>query len=271
MKNIINTFFKTTEERIRNPFMGAFITSWIVFNWKPIFYFILAEESIVTKIDYIEKNFNDIWNYLYFPLLAAVFYIVILPHLNLIFDAINKYSTAKKNEAVILKKIQIIEDEKKLAIEELKLEEAKTQFRERNTHNLLVDELQQQIKKQDKEFSKSKEEYQLNIDELKHELFEKEQTMNRELKNLRGRLDESIREKYQLQDEVLSRENEVNKLTTELEMGNNLFSQEILFDDGVSLRRKTRNGHVLYIDEEGRAYSEEEVKRKMENNNFTRN
>jgi hypothetical protein len=271
MKNLLTTILKTNEERIKNPFIGAFISSWIIINWKPIFFLIFASRDIESKIIFIEKNYSQITFILIYPALVALFYIIILPYLNILFDEILKYSVLKKNAAMIVKRKKNIQDEKEVAIEEIKLEEAKTEFRERNTHNKLVDNLQQQIKKQNEEFAKSKESYQNNIEELKKELFQKEQAMDKELKNLRERLETTLQEKYQLHDEALSRGNEINKLTTELEMVRNDNGQDIIFDDGVSIQRKNVNGHNLYFDNEnGRIYSEDDIKEKMEKNGYSR-
>ncbi len=53
MKEFLQSIFKTTEERVKNPFIGAFMASWVVFNWKPLAFFIFAGKKIEEKINYI--------------------------------------------------------------------------------------------------------------------------------------------------------------------------------------------------------------------------
>ena len=56
MKEFLQTIFKTSEERIKNPIIGSFFTSWLIFNWKPILFFIFTNKTVEEKIIYIENN-----------------------------------------------------------------------------------------------------------------------------------------------------------------------------------------------------------------------
>lgn len=45
MKDIFLSVFKTSEERLKNPFIGTFILSFIAFNWKAIFVLFVSEKK----------------------------------------------------------------------------------------------------------------------------------------------------------------------------------------------------------------------------------
>ena len=47
---LLETFFTIANQRIKSPFLGSFIFSWILINWKPIFYFQFSDEQINIKI-----------------------------------------------------------------------------------------------------------------------------------------------------------------------------------------------------------------------------
>jgi hypothetical protein len=48
------------KDRITNPIGGAFLTSWLIVNWKLVYYFLLNDENVVNKIEFIEKNYSDL-------------------------------------------------------------------------------------------------------------------------------------------------------------------------------------------------------------------
>jgi hypothetical protein len=56
MKEFLQSIFKSTQERIKNPFVGAFMTSWVLFNWKPILFLVFSVTSIEYKILYMKLS-----------------------------------------------------------------------------------------------------------------------------------------------------------------------------------------------------------------------
>ncbi|WP_343687851.1 hypothetical protein [Chryseobacterium gleum] len=146
MKEFLQTILKSTEDRIKNPFIGTFITSWIIFNWKPILFIIFSDKGVEDKIDFIKDNYNDIWCYLWLPLISAVFYIAILPYISFVFEYVTKFSHGLRNKVNLEARNATLELQIGVAQNEIKLEEEKTTFRERNNHNLMVESLQTQNK-----------------------------------------------------------------------------------------------------------------------------
>lgn len=146
MKEFLQTILKSTEDRIKNPFIGTFITSWIIFNWKPIIFIIFSDKDIEGKINYIKDNYSDIWSYLWLPLISAIFYIAILPYISFVFEYLTKFSHGLRNKVNLEARNAALELQIGVAQNEIKLEEEKTTFRERNNHNLMVESLQTQNK-----------------------------------------------------------------------------------------------------------------------------
>ncbi|RYY00020.1 MAG: hypothetical protein EOO35_00790, partial [Cyanobacteriota bacterium] len=216
MKELLQSFFKTTEERIRNPFIGAFMTSWLFFNWKPIVFLFLSSKTIENKIAYIEKNFSNIWLIFILPIISAFFYVLVLPYLNLLFEELLKYSLLKRNYLHINKQKQSIENQKQLAIEEIKLEEAKTEFRERKTHNQLVEDLQKKNKEYEELIEIEKNRNLTTIEDFKNEMVKKDEITLLELKNSEKRYNESRLEIVKLSEQLYDKEKRINNLTTVL-------------------------------------------------------
>lgn len=103
MKDIFNSIFKSSEERLKNPFIGTFIISFIPINWKPIIILLFSDKKIEDRINYILENFNNPGQTLVIPLLVATFYIGILPYIMMIFDKITFYALSQRNKSLYKK------------------------------------------------------------------------------------------------------------------------------------------------------------------------
>jgi hypothetical protein len=119
MKEFLQTIFKTSEERIKNPIIGSFFTSWLIFNWKPILFFIFTNKTVEEKIIYIENNYSSSWNLLWHPLISTFICLIILPYINLTIEFLLNYSQTKRTDLSIAKQKLNIESQKQLAIEEV--------------------------------------------------------------------------------------------------------------------------------------------------------
>lgn len=202
MKNFIDNILKTTKERISNPIFGTFMISWVAFNWKPIIFLMLSELKIQSRIKYIDNNFSDIYNLLFFPFIATIVYILVIPYLNLLFDYLLEYSRVKRNIITVSKQKLFIQNKKELAIEEIKLEEAQADFKERESKNKYVEELQKSLEDKDKQiqderkryndlnerFRQESEYYENRYDDYKKEFEDKTESLMSENRSLRKKL-----------------------------------------------------------------------------------
>jgi len=97
MKEFLESLFETSSERIKNPFIGSYITAFLVYNWRPIFLLIFSDAKIEDKIVVINYEYCPKEAILW-PLAIALFYILILPYINLLFDYMLSFSNSKKDE-----------------------------------------------------------------------------------------------------------------------------------------------------------------------------
>lgn len=89
--------------RLLNPFIGSFAISWVLVNWKPIFYFILSSSTVEAKLDYIEDHFYpnlimELNNYLLWPMIVSFLYAFGLKRLSLYIDTFNRPSIDGKDD-----------------------------------------------------------------------------------------------------------------------------------------------------------------------------
>lgn len=207
MKEFLQTIFKSTEDRIKNPFIGAFLTSWVLFNWKPILYLAFSDEKIKDKIDFIidTEKYNNIWNYFWLPLFSAIFYIGVLPYVSLVFEFIVKFSHKWRNNISLEARDEALQLQIGIAKNEIVLEEKKTEFREKNSHNELVQSLHVQVES----LKKSLEENTISNIETVTSLTEKNNNLVIEKQSSQNIHSEKITE---LNLELINERNKVNQL-----------------------------------------------------------
>lgn len=88
IKDVKESFFSEVEKRLRNPFLGAFLISWIFWNWDFLYVSLFLDEKYVslmpeiwnkfsTKFEYIKyNNLVNISKWIIYPLFST--FIVIL-------------------------------------------------------------------------------------------------------------------------------------------------------------------------------------------------
>lgn len=145
MKEIINSILDSAKERLKNPLLGSFIFSWIIFNWKPIFYIIFSTNSIENKINFVSECYSLLNNNFWFPLLFSVFYIVVFPYILWAFDKLSSIAIIGRKENVLKLNISDIRNKQKIAIEESELENIKASYRDKADLNKKIEILNNQL------------------------------------------------------------------------------------------------------------------------------
>ncbi|NNG44996.1 hypothetical protein HJP15_19080 [Pseudoalteromonas sp. NEC-BIFX-2020_002] len=94
MSSISELFNSTTDavkSRISHPLLGSFVISWLIFNWKPIYYLLFADDKVVYKLKSINENFSSIETLLCYPLLATFFLAILIPASSLLHGIFLKF------------------------------------------------------------------------------------------------------------------------------------------------------------------------------------
>ncbi len=188
--------------------------------------------------------------------------------MSLFFDQLLQYSSTKRNAILINKQKQTIENQKQLAIEEIKLEEAKTDYRERNTHNQLVEDLQKKIKELEFNSENEKKRSSELLDQLKSELANRDKITSNELRNFEKRYSESRGEIMMLNDKIFEKDKQIQDLQSLLNDENLKFdfgkSRILRFENGLRLVERGEGEKRYYYDYETKErYDEKEVEMLM--------
>jgi len=176
--NLIKSLYRSTEERINNPLIGAFFTSWIVLNWKPILFIIFSSRNIEDKIDYIKDNFSNNSLILFWPFGIALFYVIGLPYLNWLFEVLSNKAVTKRNELATDKTINKLKGDVKIEIQKSKVENAKQDYEEQKNYNEIIDSLSLRINNLENENHGLTLNNNETIDILRNELAESKKREN---------------------------------------------------------------------------------------------
>jgi len=169
MKDFIISIFKTSEERIKNPFIGTFLISFIAFNWKAISIFFFSQNKIEDRIVYISNNFSNLTNLLVLPILISLFYVIGLPYIMVWIENITFKSFKLRLEHVYKSKDLDLDGKKHILLKELEIEDLRSNYKDKADLNRQIDS-----------FSKELENKNFKISTLENELIS-EQKINNEL------------------------------------------------------------------------------------------
>lgn len=190
------SIFKTSEERLKNPFIGTFILSFIALNWKPISVFLLSNQKIEERVIYVTDNYSNIFNILLYPLLISIFYLVAIPYIMWLFENLTFKSFKERNQNLYKNKLIDIDGKKIVAQSEIELENLKADFKEKADLNRQVDFLKEKLSEKDINIKKLEE----NVNELS--------SINNDLKKDVNGKERSINELYKkLEDSEIRTKN----------------------------------------------------------------
>jgi hypothetical protein len=172
---LLEILFSTAKQRIKSPFFGSFIFSWLIFNWKPIFYFLFSDEKISMKIEKIENSFEFIQNSLLYPLFLSFIYVLVFPYINQFIHWLTIKAENSKREEYHRLKIEQIRNSQILAEEEKNLEDIRSGNRDvsqlNERINLLIkdnERLKETIQNKNKTISDFGEQLDKVINEKQH-------------------------------------------------------------------------------------------------------
>ncbi|KVV16362.1 hypothetical protein [Flavobacterium sp. TAB 87] len=136
--DIIKEFFNSTKERLKTPISGAFLCSFVIYNWRPVLLLLFSNASIEDKIVIINHEYCSFWA-IFFPALIALLYSLLIPKIMLSID--NDLSETKKS------RVDNIYDVKShTMIKKLKFAAQQFDLKNIETGNKQIDDFQEQIK-----------------------------------------------------------------------------------------------------------------------------
>ena len=144
LKELLKSILSTSSERIKNPFIGAFAVSWLIFNWKPLLILVFADLKLIQRIQLVDSQYSKIGDNLIWPLIVAVSYMVILPYLMFALDSLSKWAIRGRKKDFVKSTVEDLVDRQLIVIEEVRLEKLKSDSKDIEDLNEKVRELKNQ-------------------------------------------------------------------------------------------------------------------------------
>jgi hypothetical protein len=162
------------KERLKTPITGAFVFSFLVWNWRPIAVLFFSSAPIEDKIVLINHEYCTGWAII-FPVFIALFYTLLVPK---IMVEINKELAPTKN-----KRVDDIYDSKEHKTDR-RIKLAKKEFELKNIESgsKQIDELQNQIKSLEESKNQIINSNTVTMNQLNKKLNDSNQTINNFLK-----------------------------------------------------------------------------------------
>lgn len=114
IRDIYTSFRQTSIERVKSPYLGAFVFSWIGFNWQMVAILFLSKKGVEERLELINKNF-DIGDYLLGPIITAGLIVIILPQINKLITKVQDKPNIETITLSLNSKIEIAELQQALA------------------------------------------------------------------------------------------------------------------------------------------------------------
>jgi len=106
LDDILQSISGSTKTKIEDPFIGAFIGSWIICNWANLALLVWGEETAAERISKISSHYQElkIWDFnslIAIPALMTAVFIFVFPWMSLILKSIQKFANERLHKQAI--------------------------------------------------------------------------------------------------------------------------------------------------------------------------
>ena len=114
IKDVIGAFRQTTLERVKSPFLGAFVFSWIAFNWQALVILLFSEKTVEKRLGII-NDYYDVGSFVLGPICTSILITFLLPQINKIITKIQDKPNSDTIELTLNSRIKIAELQQSIA------------------------------------------------------------------------------------------------------------------------------------------------------------
>lgn len=228
-KDIFSAFRQSSLERIKSPFLGAFVFSWIGFNWQMLAILFFSKQNIIGRLEYINSHF-DVGSYILGPMSTTILICLLLPYANKHVTKFQKGTNHETNMLILQSKIDIANKQVEIADYEAKkkLAEDREKKNIESNINVIIDEnknLKIEIKEKSDNISLNNvviSKLNDDIDALKREseiakvVSEKNRIERTNLQNEIEKLKSEIEKNNKISSELLTLKNQNDELSSNL-------------------------------------------------------
>lgn len=143
--NIVKSLFETWSNRLNNPFIGSFVSSLVLINWRPLLFLLKSEKPIEDQISIATHEYLHYENYLVYPFLIAGFYTLALPWLMLGLDKLVNKANSGRIDLRNLNHLADLDFKIKCAKKEAEIEDIRVDFKDKEALRKTIENLQSEL------------------------------------------------------------------------------------------------------------------------------
>jgi hypothetical protein len=143
VKDFFKNIIQSGSERMNSPIIGTYFISFVIFNWRPILILIFSNSTIEKRIEFINNNYSNLDTIL-IPIYITTLYIIILPHLQLLFDFLLGFSQKLSHDISQTRKRRLLKGKIEEASLEREIADSRAGTSEISNLKLQVDLLKEQ-------------------------------------------------------------------------------------------------------------------------------
>lgn len=175
--DLIKSLIDSSKERIKTPITGAFIISFIAYNWKAILFLLFSTSAIEDKLAFISYKYCSL-SALLWPIAIAIAYSILVPYLMMFIESVNKKAKQKRQINIYDEKIDEVILKIKLADQELKLQDKLSRNQEKEEMLNKIQELESNIKTKSDSQKAIEDDYRNQIRDLTRRLSKSNSSKN---------------------------------------------------------------------------------------------
>lgn len=111
LKDIFQSVYDNYRDRVKNPLIGSFIITYLIFNWRSLAILFYSDWPIHCRIEWIDGKYFT-WENFLLPLSISLFYVLILPYINIAFEILLKKHEDHRDEKSKKNRISNLEQRK---------------------------------------------------------------------------------------------------------------------------------------------------------------
>lgn len=178
LAELIKDMMDSAKDRVKTPITGAFMITFILYNWRPIFFLMFSEASIEDKIVVINYEYCSIWKVIN-PLLIALIYTIGIPYLMFYLEKFTKKAVAGRKSHKGGLKLLDKELEYDLLLQEHKNAQAKSGNMEAAEINKEREDLKKQISDLLGQLEETRASHNIIVENYKSEIENKNKLLER--------------------------------------------------------------------------------------------
>ncbi|KAF2508367.1 hypothetical protein EYY60_14650 [Flavobacterium zhairuonense] len=144
ISDLIKEVIDSSKERVKTPISGAYLLSFILWNWRPITLLLFENTTITQKIIVINSEYCDVMA-LIGPFLLGIFFTVGIPYIMTVIDFLLAPAKKKRLRTIYQAKNNELSEQIELVVKELELQDKRTRSKTTDDFEKEISALQNRL------------------------------------------------------------------------------------------------------------------------------